>query len=125
MSGLTLDTGALIAVERNDRPAVLAIETAIRMKQPVVVPAGVVGQAWRNPRRQVRLVRLLETEGVEIEPLDSDRAKRAGQLCGVTRTKDVIDASVVLCAKARKTSIMTSDADDLRRLDPNIELIEV
>jgi len=125
MSGLTLDTGALIAVERNERAVILAIEAAIRLKEPVVVPAGAVGQAWRNPRRQVRLVRLLETEGVEIEPLDSGRAKRAGQLCGVTKTKDVIDASVVLCAKARKTAIMTSDSDDLRRLDPNVELIEV
>ena len=125
MSRLTLDTGALIAFERNERLTSAVIEAALRAKELVVVPAGVVGQAWRNPRRQVRLVRLLETEGVEIEPLDSDRAKRAGQLCGATKTKDVIDASVVLCARGHKTAIMTSDPDDLRRLDPDVELIVV
>ena len=125
MSRLTLDTGALIAFERNERLTSAVIEAALRAKELVVVPAGVVGQAWRNPRRQVRLVRLLETEGVEIEPLDNDRAKRAGQLCGATKTKDVIDASVVLCARGHKTAIVTSDPDDLRRLDPNVELIVV
>jgi hypothetical protein len=33
--------------------------------------------------------------------LDDARARAAGQLCGVTGTSDVVDASVVLCAKRR------------------------
>jgi hypothetical protein len=68
---------------------------------------------------------LLASEGVEVELLDAIRAKRAGQLCGITRTSDVIDASVVLCARARNHAVVTSDPDDLRRLDPDLELIEV
>lgn len=125
MKGLTLDTGALIALERNNREVVEFIKKALARRVEVVVPAGVVAQAWRDPRRQVRLVRLLAAEGVEIEVLDAIRAKRAGQLCGVTGTSDVIDASVVLCARARKHTVMTSDSGDLRRLDPDLELIEI
>lgn len=125
MRGLTLHKGALIAIERNDREVVHFVEAALARKLEVVVPAGVVAQAWRDPRRQVRLVRLLMGEGVEIEVFDAGRAKRAGQLCGIRRTTDVVDASVVLCAQERKHRVMTSDPDDLRRLDPDLELIEV
>lgn len=125
MPGFTLDTGALIAIERDDRGAAALIQRALKRKQEVVVPAGVIAQAWRDPKRQVRLVRLLGSEGVEIEPLDSLTAKKAGQLCGATRTSDVVDASVVLCARSRKHIVVTSDPDDIRRLDSKLELIEV
>jgi hypothetical protein len=125
MSGITLDTGALIAFERNDRLAVSVVLRAVQQRLPVVVPAGVVGQAWRNGRKQVRLVRLLGADSVEIESLDDVRARAAGQLCGATRTTDVIDASVVLCARARGHAVLTSDPDRLGRLDPGLVLHRV
>ena len=125
MSGVTLDTGALIAFERNDRLAVSVVLRAVQQRLRVVVPAGVVGQAWRNGRKQVRLVRLLGSDSVEIESLDDVRARAAGQLCGATRTTDVIDASVALCARARGHAVLTSDPDDLRRLDPGLVLHRV
>lgn len=125
MTGLTLDTGALIGFERADRKVIDLLSISLRRDHEVVVPAGVVAQAWRDPRRQVRLVRLLHSEGVEIEALDAMRAKQAGQLCGVTRTTDIVDASVVLCARARKHRVVTSDPHDLRRLDPKLDLIEL
>ena len=52
-------------------------------------------------------------------------ARAVGQLCGATGTSDVIDASVVVCAARRATAIVTSDPEDLRRLDPSIDLIVV
>lgn len=122
---VTLDAGALIAFERNDRSVVAVIARAIEHRLRLAVPAGVVGQTWRDGRRQVALVRLLRSEIVEVEALDDKRARAAGQLCGVTGTADVIDASVVLCAKARGQAVMTSDVDDLRRLDPDLRLIPV
>jgi hypothetical protein len=125
MTGFTLDTGALIAVEREHRGMGMMLRAALMRKKQVVVPAGVLAQAWRNPRRQVRLVRFLASEGVQVEPLDHQRAKEAGQLCGLTRTSDIVDASVVLCARARKHVIVTSDPEDLRRLDPDVELLEI
>jgi hypothetical protein len=125
MSGITLDAGGLIAFERNDRRAVTVVLRALQQRLPVVVPAGVVGQVWRDAKRQVRLVRLLGSDAIEVEPLDDARARAAGQLCGATGTRDVIDASVVLCARSRGHAVMTSDGDDLRRLDANLRLCAV
>jgi hypothetical protein len=125
VSGLTLDAGALIAFERNERRVVAIVARALEGRIALAVPAGVVGQVWRDGRRQARLVRLLGSEVVEIEPLDDARARAAGQLCGVTRTRDVIDASVVLCARARGQGVLTSDAADLRRLDPSLRVIAI
>ena len=122
MKALTLDTGALIAFERNDRFTVALLRKALAAKVDVVIPAGGVGQAWRDGRRQVQLARLIENEALTIEDLDEVRAKAAGQLCGVTKTNDVIDASVVLCARARKHRVLTSDPDHLSRLDPSLDL---
>ena len=119
MKGLTLDAGALIAFERADRRVVTVLRVAVSRGVRIAVPAGVVGQAWRNGARQVRLARLLRSASVEIESLDDQRARAAGQLCGRTGTHDVIDASVVLCARRRGHTIMTSDEGDLRRLDPS------
>jgi hypothetical protein len=125
MSGLTLDAGALIAFERNDRRAVARIAVATQDRQGIAIPAGALGQVWRDGRRQARLARLVASERVDVEPLDGARARAAGQLCGVTGTLDVIDASVVLCAKLRGHALMTSDADELRRLDPALRIIAV
>ena len=125
MSGITLDTGALIAFERNDRRVVTAIARALERSSSIAIPAGVVGQVWRDARRQVTLARLLGSSAIDVEPLDDVRARAAGQLCGATGTSDVIDASVVLCARARGHSVMTSDVDDLRRLDRTLPLVAV
>jgi hypothetical protein len=123
MSGLTLDTGGLIAFDKNDRAVVAIFARALAHKLRLAVPAGVVGQAWRDGKRQARLARLLASELVEIEPLDDLRARAAGQLCGAKRTHDVIDASVVLCARARGHAVLTSDPDDLHRLDPSLKVV--
>ena len=125
MSGVTFDAGALIAFERGDRRVVGILAQALRRRERIVVPAGVVGQAWRDGRKQARLARLLASPIVDVEPLDDQRARAAGQLCGVTETADVVDASVVACARAHRHAVVTSDARDLRRLDPTLPLVEL
>ncbi len=116
---VVLDAGALIAVERADRRVIRLLELA----QDIHVPAGALAQAWRNPMRQVRLVRVLSSEGVVIHPLDAATARAAGQLCAAKATSDVIDASVVLVARIVDGVTVTSDSDDLRRLDQGIDLV--
>jgi len=86
------------------------------------VPAGALGQVWRNPARQVRLVRLIATEEVAVHELDVEMAKAVGHLCGGTGTADVIDASVVLLARAREGVVVTSDPGDIRRIDPRLDI---
>ncbi len=125
MNGVTLDAGALIAFDKNDRRLVVALCVALEAKLPMTVPAGVVGQVWRDGARQARLARLLAAKSVVVEPLDDACARAAGQLCGVTGTKDVIDAAVVLGARARNDRIFTSDVSDLRRLDRTVVLERV
>lgn len=116
---VVLDAGALIAIERADRRVIRLLELA----QDIHVPAGALAQAWRNPARQVRLVRVVSSAGVVIHPFDGASARAAGQLCAATATSDVIDASVVLVARVVDGVIVTSDSDDLRRLDPRVDLV--
>lgn len=125
MPGLTLDTGALIAFERNERRVVALLLRSLEHGHRLAIPAGVVAQVWRDGRRQARLARLLGAAQTEVIVLDDRRAREAGQLCGVRRAADVVDASVVLCARARGDRIVTSDPDDMQRLDSSIPLITV
>ena len=125
MKGLTLDAGALIAFDRGNRFVVSLLARSLELKLGIAVPSGALAQAWRDGRRQVRLARLLGSGQVEVAALDDRRARAAGQLCGATGTRDIVDASVVLCARERGHSIATSDAEDLKSLDAQIRLIPV
>ncbi len=121
---VVLDTGALIAFERNDERVCRLIELALANGAVVHVPAGVVAQAWRDGRRQARLGRLVGSGWLVIQPLDTNEAKGAGALCGRSRTADVIDASVALLAQRHGAAVVTSDPDDLRRLGPDLQIVE-
>jgi hypothetical protein len=124
-SGLTLDAGALIAFERADRTMVAIVARAHERGMKLAVPAGALGQVWRDGKRQARLARLLASSAVEVEALTDERARAAGQLCGVTKTPDVIDASVVLCAKTRGHGVVTSNVADIRRLDASLRIVRI
>lgn len=125
MSGATLDSGALIAFERAKRSMVALVARALERGDTLAIPAGVVAQVWRDGARQTRLVRLLASDAIEVVELDDSTARAVGQLCGVSGTTDVVDASVVLCARQRGHKILTSDVKDLRAIDPKVELISV
>jgi hypothetical protein len=116
---LILDAGALIAVDRADRRVIRLLELA----DEIHVPAGALAQAWRNPARQVRLVRVVASENIVVHPLDGISARAAGQLCAATATSDIVDASIVLVARIVDGVTVTSDSSDLRRLDPGIDLV--
>ncbi|MBV8569112.1 MAG: hypothetical protein JO319_00735 [Acidobacteriaceae bacterium] len=123
--GITLDTGALIALDRGDKRMIALIKRALDRGLRFRVPAGVVGQAWRDGRVQVALSRFLLSEEVHIIPLDDQLARACGELCAATRTSDVIDASVVILARERREPIFTSDPADLRRLDGTAHIVPI
>lgn len=111
---LVLDAGALVAVERADRDLIAMIKRERRDGRAPVTHGGVVGQVWRGGSgRQANLARLLP--GLDIVALDEGLGRRVGLLLGRARTTDVIDAAVALLA-ADGDEILTSDADDIRRL---------
>jgi predicted nucleic acid-binding protein len=120
---VVLDAGALIAFERNDRRVRTLIELAMAHGRTLCVPAGVVAQVWRDGARQARLARLLGSGLLDVQVLDRDEAQAVGVLCGRSGTSDVVDASVALLARRLRAVVVTSDPDDLRRLDPLVNLV--
>ena len=124
-AGIVLDAGALIALDRGDKRMIALLLRALAQGRAFRVPAGVVGQAWRDGRNQATLARFLRSEEVEIVPLDDQFARACGELCAAANSADVIDASVVILARERRDPIVTSDSDDLRRLDPAAQIIAV
>jgi hypothetical protein len=125
VKGLTLDAGALIALDRGDRRMIALLQLVMEQGRGIRVPAGVVGQAWRGGARQAILARFLRSRQVELPALDEPLARAAGELCGLTGTADVVDASVVLVARRTGDGILTSDPEDLRRLDPEARIERV
>jgi hypothetical protein len=123
--GATLDAGALIALERGARPMAFFLKLASENDARLAVPAGVLAQVWRDGRRQARLAQFLRSLQCAVIPLDGVAARQAGHLCAITGTSDIVDASVVVVARQRGHRIVTSDPDDLRRLDPRLQLVVV
>lgn len=123
-TGLVLDTGALLALERGQPRLRALLRRATELELALLVPAGVVAQAWRGGPRQARVARLLADPGVTVVPLDDLMARAVGLVCGRSRHADVIDVSVALLARERGWPAVTTDPEDLRAVHPGIELIE-
>lgn len=125
MKGLTLDSGALIALERGE-PAVRELLAAAKVrKHALALPAGALAQVWRASSRQHRLAVLLTSARLEVVPLDRDEALLVGAVCARSGTRDVVDVSVAVCARRRGHAVVTSDPDDLLRIDPDLDLIVI
>jgi hypothetical protein len=124
---LVLDSGALIALERNDKSMWLRYRAARHAGVVPVTHGGVVGQAWRGrgPRHAL-LARALGD--ILIRPLDEALGRAAGALLAVVDHEDVIDAALVLLSHDGDR-IITSDPDDIARLaeaaDRHVEIIAV
>jgi hypothetical protein len=110
---LVYDTGALLAAERGDRTMWAVHRRGLDRAGQAVVPAVVLGQAWRGGP-QTQLSRLLK--GCVIESFDENAGRAVGRLLRDTGTSDVVDAHVVLTALRYRAAVFTSDPDDLQRL---------
>lgn len=108
------DAGVLTAVDANDRRMWAAHHVALEEGRRIVVPAVVVGQAWRDGPRQARLGRFLRS--CEVHPVGIEVSKAAGALCGRARTGDVVDAIVVVVAASLGAIVHTSDPHDIALL---------
>jgi hypothetical protein len=124
-AGLTLDTGALLALDHPAKFLVMQarLDEALRRGGTLCIPVGVIAQAWRSPR-QVRLARLLKSRDVDVAVMTPNTARAVGLVCARTGHDDVIDVHVAMCARERNHAVVTSDPGDLSRIDPDLPLIK-
>jgi predicted nucleic acid-binding protein len=125
MVGVTMDAGGLIAVDRNTRRVLVLLARARETGARVTVPATALAQAVRQPERQARLARLIRQPTTDVVALDRVDATNVGRLLAASRTTDIADAHVVICARRAQQQVITSDPSDLRALDPTIRLVEI
>lgn len=118
---IVVDAGGLIAVERGAPVIQQVVRETSDADGLLVVPAPVLAQVWRGGARQALLARFLKLHCVEVDLLTRAAWLSAGMACGHAGTSDVVDAAVVVCARARDANVViTSDPGDLRRLDPGL-----
>ena len=125
MSGIAFDAGGLIALDRNDRRVLTLVARAQERGLRITIPATALAQAIRNPAKQARLSRLIRQIDTDLIALDGPDTTAVGVLLARTGTADVVDAHVVVCARRAKQAIVTSDAADLRRIAPDLQLVVV
>jgi predicted nucleic acid-binding protein len=114
MAGVTYDTGALLAAERNDR-RMWALHAGFLSEEIVpVVPAPVLAEAWRGGSCQASLARLLAL--CEIEPMTERQARDVGVLAGRAAHDDVVDVTVVEGAIRRRHAVVTSNERHIRKI---------
>ncbi len=112
MVGVTYDTGALVAAERNDR-RMWALHAGFLAEEVVpIVPAPVLAEGWRGGPRQARLSQLLA--GCDIEPMCENQARDVGVLSGRAAHDDIVDVTVVEGAIRRDDAVVTSNESHIR-----------
>ncbi len=68
---------------------------------------------------------MVRQPSTDIIALNDEDATDVGILLAASKTSDITDAHVVICARRAGQPIVTSDPDDLARLDPEADLIVV
>jgi hypothetical protein len=114
MGGVTYDTGALVAAERNSRQ-LWALHAGYLAEEVIpTVPAAVLAEAWRGGSRQASLSRLLCM--CDTEPMSEELARNVGVLAGKSGHDDVVDVSVVEGAVRRGDAVVTSNMTHIRKV---------
>ena len=90
MTGVTFDTGALIALERRDQDMAVKLLLFDRAGLRITIPATAVVEWWRKGYGQPAILTL-----GEVEPLTEAVAKAAGEALAKVKGASAIDATVI------------------------------
>jgi predicted nucleic acid-binding protein len=121
MASVTLDTGALIALERGEKRMRTLLLAAIDDGRTVTVPAVVLAEWWRGrSRRRLRML-----DALDVEPTTAIISKSAGEAIAAVSGATVVDAIVMASAALRGDAVFTSDIEDLRRLQRHFPGVRV
>jgi predicted nucleic acid-binding protein len=114
MNGVSYDTGALIAADRNDR-RMWALHTGfLALEVSPTVPTPVLAEAWLGGSRQASLARFLAL--CTTEPLTDEQAKAVGALAARAGHDDIVDVTVVEGAVRRHDAVVTSNPSYIRTI---------
>ena len=114
MGGVTYDTGALVAAERNNRQ-MWALHAGYLAEEVIpTVPAPVLAEAWRGGSRQASLSRLLRM--CDTEPMSEELARNVGVLAGQSDHDDIVGVCVVEGALRRGDAVVTSNVTHIRKV---------
>jgi predicted nucleic acid-binding protein len=113
---IILDSGAIIASERNDPTMAAILKAARKNRTPILVPATVVAETWRGPSTHARVAHLFgSVDG--FPELNEQSARHVGALLAISKTAAIVDGNVVAIAIAvRPATIVTSDVHDVTHL---------
>jgi len=111
------DAGVFVAAERSDRQVWADHRARLELGVVPTTTAPVLAEVSRSPR-QVQLRRLLR--GCHVLGFAPEEAHEVGALLAQTGTSDVVDAHLVLRALKAKSTVLTSDPDDLRQLSDRL-----
>ena len=120
VSGLTFDTGMLIAPSAGGNAR--GMSTARRWPVPITVPMVVIAEWWRgrtDARDHVRSALL-------VEVLSESLSRLAGEALARLPAAGTVDAIVMASAASRGDVVYTSDFDDLHKLSaffPGVRLL--
>ncbi|NOX29026.1 MAG: hypothetical protein GXP35_03085 [Actinobacteria bacterium] len=111
---MILDAGVFIALDNPAQRGVVQalIGEMIRSGEVPVTNEAVLAQVWRGPAKQVPLGALLSTVSVR----DFGDAKTIGRRCAVSRTSDVVDASLAVLADQLGMKVLTTDPGNMASL---------
>jgi len=113
---LILDSGAVIALSRNDSRARAALTAAYEVGARVSIPSVVIAETVRGSAKDAPVNRVIHAVG-EVISADEEIARAAGGLLGATRSRARIDSVVVATAIGLAPAVvLTCDPDDLGRL---------
>jgi predicted nucleic acid-binding protein len=113
---LILDSGAVIALSRNDERARAYLRRALELDIEVTIPVVVLVETLRGGPKDAPVRRVLNSVG-HSEPLTEATGALAGKLLGATKRNDTIDAVIVAEGiNAGAARILTTGPDDLADL---------
>ncbi|MBI4934593.1 MAG: twitching motility protein PilT [Actinobacteria bacterium] len=114
MDGVTYDTGALIAADRNDRHMWALHAGFLALEVSPTVPTPVLAEAWRGGPRQASLARFLAL--CTTDALTEEQAKAVGALATRADHDDIVDVTVVEGAVRRHDAVVTSNPTHIRKI---------
>jgi hypothetical protein len=113
---IILDSGAIIASERNDPTLAAILKAARKNRTPILVPASVVAETWARPKTHARTAHMFGSVD-EFPELNEPSARQVGALLALSKTAAIVDGNVVAIAIAlRPATIVTSDVKDITHL---------